>query len=261
MITRSEAHLIQSLKDKREREKERLFVAEGPKIVGELLNSKWKIEKVYGLSGWFNINKALLAERDIDFSGVSVSELERISLMTTPNQVLALVAIPEQDSNSLHPPDDSLSIVLDQIQDPGNLGTIIRTADWFNIRNIFCSSDCADSFNPKVVQSTMGSLLRVNIQYVELEEFFRKVKSIPVYGTFLTGAQIYETKLKTSALIVIGNEAKGIREELFPFITQKISIPHTDISAESLNAAVATGIVLSEFQRQSKFNEPEQKTH
>lgn len=254
MITRNEAHLIQSLKDKRERDKEKLFVAEGPKIVGELLSSDWHIEKVYGLTGWYNINKALLARKHIDFSPISVSELERISLMTTPNQVLALVSIPEETEDQLIPHKSCISLVLDQIQDPGNLGTIIRTADWFNIRQIYCSPDCADPYNPKVVQSTMGSLLRVHIHHLDLVDFLRKIKDIPVYGTFLAGGSIYETSLTTGALVVIGNESKGVREELLPFINHRISIPHKTVSAESLNAAVAAGIVLSEFQRQLNYS-------
>lgn len=254
MITRSEAHLIQSLKEKRERDKEKLFIAEGPKIVGEILFSTWHIEKIYGLTGWYNINKALLAEKHIDFSPVSVSELERISLMTTPNQVLALVSVPEEKADDLYPVRTNISLVLDQIQDPGNLGTIIRTADWFNISHVYCSPDSADPFNPKVVQSTMGSLLRVRLHYLDLEDFFRKVKEIPVYGTFITGESVYETNLKNGALVVIGNESKGVREALLPFINHRISIPHQSASAESLNAAVAAGIVLSEFQRQLNYN-------
>ena len=259
MITRNEVSLIHSLKDKKAREEHRLFVAEGPKIADEILGSSWKIQRMFATDEYLDSHPSVRLSGDFEITPVSGSELGRISFLTTPHQVVLLVRLPaDQDAEDENY--KGLSLVLDQIQDPGNLGTIIRTADWFNVRHIYCSPDCADAFSPKVVQATMGSLLRVNTHYLDLSDFLGRIKEVPVYGAFASGNSIYETKLEHPAFIVIGNESKGIRAGLHPLITHSISVPRQVRSAESLNASVAAGIVMNEFQRQLSDTLPEQKT-
>lgn len=226
------------------------FVAEGDKLVSELLLSRFNILEIFAVNTWSDAHKI---NPSIAVTEVTASELERISGLTTPNMVLALVEIPQNqviEASAF----EKLIFVLDEIKDPGNLGTIIRIADWFGISTIICSENTVDVYNPKVVQATMGSIARVNLQYTDLAVFFKSLPSeIPVYGTLLNGENIYSQTLSKNGLIVIGNESKGISDELLPYISQKLYIPsyaeNPGNKAESLNASVAAAIVCAEFKR------------
>lgn len=220
------------------------FLVEGDKLVRELLASNVKTDAIYALEGWKSANTTNKAEITV----VSATDLERISTHESPNQVIAVAEIP-QASYSNQPLSNGLYIALDQIQDPGNAGTIIRIADWFGINTIFLSESSVDIYNPKVVSSAKGSLFRTQCHYIDLAQLFMNNSSLPVYGTFMEGDNIYKTSLDKSAIIVIGNEANGISTDVAAYVTHKISIPNFG-KAESLNAAVATGIVVSEFRRQ-----------
>lgn len=255
MLSKNQIKFVNSLKQKKERKELGLFIAEGSKVVLDLINSKIKVKQVYALPDFFNNNLPL----DIEHYQINSSELERISLLTTPHEVVAICEIPNHilDLSVLK---NQLTLVLDNIQDPGNLGTIIRTADWFGIKEIICSNESADVYNPKVVQATMGSIARVKVHYTDLENLFSKEikpQNIQVYGALLEGENIYKKQLSKTGIIVIGNESKGISEKIKTFITDKISIPsfsfhHSNSKedeAESLNAAIATAIICSEFRR------------
>ena len=236
MLSRNEAKYIQSLGYKKQRNQEGLFLAEGVKLVEELLNSSYTIRKVYSVADWLKDNK----QENVDMVEVNEMELQKLSSLQTPNKVVAVVQQKKAEAPKIA---GRISLVLDGIQDPGNLGTIIRIADWFGIKEIICSDDTADLYNPKVIQSTMGSFVRVNVWYGDLKQFLSNNK-VPVYGTLLNGKSIYETTKPTEALLIIGNEGKGIRENILPFIKHPVTIPKIG-AAESLNAGVATGIVLS----------------
>ncbi|MFH1319435.1 MAG: RNA methyltransferase [Bacteroidota bacterium] len=268
MLSKNQISFINSLKLKKYRDKHGLFIAEGEKIVIELFSSSFKIHSIYAIKNWIkkisdipelfgtNKNLALPAQGGPALGGnfelfeVTEKELKRISSQTTPNEVLCTVKIPAYKLE-LREIMCSLNLVLDNIQDPGNLGTIIRIADWFGIKNIICSKDCADAYNPKVVQATMGSVARVKVHYIELKDFLLNVSkktNLPVYASILDGESIYELQLSNKGLIIMGNESIGISEKILHFITDKISIPSFG-GAESLNVAVATAIVCSEFRR------------
>ncbi len=250
MLSVAQIKLIKSLQQKKFRESENLFVAETPKIVDDLLVSSNKPKTIYAVDSWKTAHPEAL--KNVELVHVSEKELERISGLKTPNQVLAILEIPKQQ---VFPKNifEQLTLVLDTINDPGNLGTIIRIADWFGIPNIICSNDSVDVYNPKTVQSAMGSTGRVNVFYKNLPEFLSGVPAnCPVYGTLLEGESLYETKLSSNGLIVVGNEANGISREVQKFITHKIHIPcysTQQYHAESLNASVATSVVCAEFRR------------
>lgn len=237
MLSRNEVKYIQSLCHKKNREQEKLFIAEGPKLAEELLSSDWNISKIYGLKYWIDQQSAAIQAKSIE---ISEKELAQISDLQTPNQVILLVA---QKEMGLQNTENSWSLVLDGIQDPGNLGTIIRIADWFAIQQIVCSKDTVELYNAKVIQSTMGSFIRVNIAYTEIEPYLENAEK-PVYGAMLNGENLFEMNHLDKGLLVIGNESKGIRKNIQPYIKKKITIPRYG-AAESLNAAVATGIILS----------------
>ena len=237
MISKNEVKYIQSLCHKKQRQQDGLFIAEGPKIIEELLNSNYTIHKLFAVKEWIANNPL----QSIDTAEVSGMELEKISSLQTPNQVLALVKAKIATEPVLK---GKLSLVLDGIQDPGNLGTIIRIADWFGVNEIICSADTAELYNPKVVQSTMGSFIRVNVWYGDLKTFLNSNKKLPVYGTMLQGKSIYAIDKPKEGLLIIGNEGRGIREEIIPFIKYPVTIPRIG-GAESLNAGVAAGIVVS----------------
>lgn len=224
-----------------------LFLVETPKVIDEFLHSAIKITEIYGLEEWIEKNKLKV---DCEWHLVSPSELARLSSLQAPNQVLAVCKQPLflEDTIDVQAP---LFLYLDGISDPGNLGTIIRMADWFGLKQIFCSHTCAEAFNPKVVQSTMGSLARISIFYKTLPEVLHLTKAKQVTGTFLQGENIYTHHFKDKTLLVIGSEAHGISPENQTCITHRITIPQAKTSnTESLNAAVATSIVLSEIFRQ-----------
>jgi TrmH family RNA methyltransferase len=249
MLSKNSIKHINSLYYSKFRKKNKMFVAEGPKIVGELADSGFVIDSVFAVREWIekNENNPIISK----IHEISAGELKKISSLKTPNQVLAVVNIPDEktDFGKLK---NELFLVLDGISDPGNLGTIIRTADWFGIRNIVCSKNTVNVYNPKVIQATMGSFIRVKIIYNELSEFFTNLPfSTPVFGALLNGENIYRMKLPAKGCIIIGNESKGISAELKRFITHSVTIPSSggSTSAESLNASVATAVILSEFKR------------
>ena len=254
MLSKNTIKYINALKQNKFRDEFQQFVAEGDKLVTELLSSSFKIIEIFAVKQWLDIHK--IAD-NITITEVTLSELERISGLTTPNMVLALVEIPQQQSFNVSI-FDKLILILDEIKDPGNLGTIIRIADWFGISNIVCSNHTVDVYNSKVVQATMGSIARVSVQYTDLVSFFKTApKNIPIYGTLLNGKNIYTQTLSKNGLIVIGNESKGISDELLPFINNKLLIPsfaeNPENKAESLNASIATAIVCAEFKRRAFF--------
>jgi TrmH family RNA methyltransferase len=235
-MNNNELKYIQSFAHKKHWAQESVFIIEGPKMLAEAIKSNWVIQKIYATKEW----KGEIGKSEGDIEIVDNIMLSRMSLLQTPNQVLALV---QKKKNSLMEVENGLTIVLDGIQDPGNFGTIIRTAEWFGIHNIIVTEDTVSLYNPKVIQSTMGSCFRVNIHVMKFEEIIGDSK-LPVIGTVLSGKSLYENKIPNTGYIIIGNESKGIREPLKSKITHPVSIPNFG-EAESLNAAVATGIVLS----------------
>ncbi len=244
MLVKSQVKYIQSLSQKKQRDEEGLFVAEGPKIINEFLQApNLPLRLLFATQPWMDENPALAASlRKDQVELITESELERISFLTTPNQVLALFEKPE------FPPltGKQLILVLDRIQDPGNLGTIIRCADWFGIRQVVCSPETADVFSPKVVQSTMGSLTRVQLVYTDLSAFLQTYTA-PVFAALLEGKPVKEMGKQAEGAILIGNESKGIHPDLLKGKNLiPVTIPRIG-AAESLNAAVATGILLSQL--------------
>jgi RNA methyltransferase, TrmH family len=248
MLSKSRLKYIQSLSHKKFREASAEFIIEGPKIVEEfLLNRPELINEIFTLDTWLQGAKRMLSSvKPEKVFSVSENELEKISGLSTPNQVMALVQKPNQPTV----PDlrNRITLVLDNIQDPGNLGTIIRTADWFGIDQVVCSKESAELYNPKVIQSTMGSILRVAVIYTDIEQWIEKVQDIPIYCTALNGMNLYETGPVKEGLLIIGNESKGVRASVMQAATKKITIPRFG-GAESLNAAVAAGIVMAQLRK------------
>ena len=239
LVTKSQVKYIQSLGHKKFRDAEAVFVAEGPKIVDELLRvAGIRCRQVYALKEWIS---AMDMPEDVPVQSVNEAELERLSGLSTPNRVLALFEKP-----SFPPPDfnTGITVVLDGIQDPGNLGTIIRIADWFGISRVLCAGDSADAFSAKAIQSTMGSIGRVQVIYDDPEGIMQQYPGLPVYAAVLGGRDLYGMQRTGKGWLVIGNESRGIRPGLLELATDRITIPGSG-RAESLNAAVATGIILS----------------
>jgi RNA methyltransferase, TrmH family len=233
---------IRSLHDKKSRDSEGLYLIEGEKMVEEALSTRPElIHTLIELNG--------IRQPDLAFQGAYFSctekQLNQVSTLKTPNKLLAVVRKPLDQTVDL----SGLVLALDGIQDPGNLGTIMRIADWFGIRQIICSNDTVDCYNPKVVQASMGAVLRVSINYSDLEEVLSNYTG-KIYGAFLEGNSIYKEQLNQTGIIVLGNEGNGIRKEVSQFITDKIHIPSFG-GAESLNVSVAAGIIVSEFRRRS----------
>jgi TrmH family RNA methyltransferase len=249
MLSKNQIKYLHSLRLGKFRDTNRSFIAEGIKLIEDLLDSRFNIRIIYGTPSWVESHQRLIAGQEFVIQEITEFELKKISNLVTPNEVLAVVGYPDP----VVPPPDTFGkmiLVLDRIQDPGNLGTIIRTADWFDISHVFCSPDTVDVFNHKVVQATMGSICRVNVHYSDIRQMLSALGDTwNIYGTVADGANIYRTELKFPAAIIIGNESKGISEEYFPLLLQKIGIPSRSKGAESLNASVATGIVCSEFCR------------
>lgn len=250
MITRAEIKLINSLSNRSARVEHGLFVAEGEKLVGEIMDSSMVIERLY-VCGDFNGDFS--GQHAEEYIRVSPGEMERISSHKTPQGVLALVRTPRQNPSNDHP-QKGVSLVLDTIQDPGNMGTILRLADWFGIDDVFCSTDSVDCYNPKTVQATMGAITRVRVTYTDLEVLLKRAEK-PIYGTFLDGQNIYTQTIDSpqDAYIVMGNEGQGISKALEPLIKHRLLIPSSGhgIGVESLNVAVATAITCSEFYRRN----------
>jgi TrmH family RNA methyltransferase len=245
MLSKSNISLLQSLQHKKFRREHGLFLVEGYKSVTEFANSAYQIEAVYHTAAI--APKMLNLSQKMNSVEISSAVIEKISALKTPADVIAVVKIPQWpvlNSTSLN---KKFSIVLDVIQDPGNMGTIIRTADWFGIENIICSEDCVEVYNPKVVQATMGSLSRMNVHYVDLPSVLADTK-LPIYGALLDGENIYSTDFGTEGLIVMGNEGNGLSDKVKQLVTKAITIPRGG-EAESLNVAIATAIFCSEISR------------
>jgi TrmH family RNA methyltransferase len=272
MLSKNQLKLVRSLELKKNRKKEGLFVAEGPKVVGDLLRAGYVPHSIFStnpayLSSYLPASNlpALLGGVGGRLLPITDDELRKLSFLQHPQEVLALFEIPSPGSLPFREGlgvgslpsllggvgGRPLSIALDGIQDPGNLGTIIRIADWFGISTIYCSEDTADAYNPKVVQATMGSLAHINIVYCDLVALLQQYDG-PIYGTLLDGNDIYQQELSEKGIIVMGNEGNGISQRVRPLITHKLLIPNfnkNSETAESLNVAIATAITCSEFRR------------
>ena len=234
MLTNNETKLINSLVKKKFRQKYNKFIVEGVKNIQEVINSEILVSKIFTTEDFFHAPQT-------EISLISERELQKISQLVQPNTALALCEIPQPKTIV----ESGFIIGLDDIRDPGNLGTIIRMADWFGIEQIICSKETVDVYNPKVIQSTMGSFTRVQLHYLDLEEYFQNY-SHPILGTYMEGENIYQSEFPTDAVLLMGNEANGISEKLKKFVTHKISIPKMGKIqlTESLNVAMATGIIL-----------------
>ena len=253
MISKNKIKYIHSLNLKKNRDAQDVFVAEGSKIVGDILARGYsKVELLVAQPEWLDQNAELLRDVRCEIVEVSYDELAKVSFQCHPQQVMAVFKKFDgcMDASCL---DKKLTLVLDGVQDPGNLGTIIRIADWFGIEDIVCSMDTVDVYNPKVVQATMGSIARVRVEYRELESFFDSLPAtVPVYGTLLEGENIYKVPHSANGIIVMGNEGKGISQPIRKRISKALRIPNypeNRETADSLNVAVATAIICSEFRR------------
>lgn len=241
MLTKNQIKLIASLSKKKFRNQHKLFIVEGKKGIEEFLNSTFELQQLYSTSSDFKVDSNQLTL-------ISEIELKKISQLTTPNTALAIFKIPKTIAMDT----SQLIVALDDVRDPGNLGTIIRLCDWFGVKDIVCSTATVDCYNPKVVQATMGSLKRVSIHYLDLAEFLKDT-DVPIFGAFMEGASIYNQILPPNWILMMGNEANGISSKIEGLIDQKISIPRFGNfqSTESLNVATATAILLSEFSRRT----------
>ena len=240
MVSKNQIKLISSLHQKKHRQTHQLFIAEGIKGIQELLDAHFELEHLYTTQTDFETVAGNLKTLVTD------ADLKKMSALASPNTCLAVFKIPEVKAiNS-----SGFIVALDDIRDPGNLGTILRLCDWFGIQQLICSKETVDVYNPKVVQATMGSIARVNVTYVDLYDFIAKSK-LAVFGTFMNGENIYTTNLQQEGIIVMGNEANGISSDLEKIIKNRLTIPRfgTLQKTESLNVATATAIVLSEFRR------------
>lgn len=237
MLTNSDSKLINSFANKKFRQKYNKFVVEGVKMINEVLNSSYKVDKIFTV-------RNIYQEHPVESVLINERELKKISQLVQPNTALAVCEIPEEKEIK----SEGLILALDDIRDPGNLGTIVRLADWFGIEQILCSKETVDLYNPKVIQATMGSFTRVQVNYVDLKEIFAQYQK-PILGAFMEGENIYRSEFPKEALLVMGNESNGISETLMPFISNKITIPRFGKlqQTESLNVAMATAILLGEY--------------
>ncbi len=247
MLSKGKIKLVKSLSQKKFRDELKLFVAEGTKSVTDIAQH-CKCVTLFATQSWLSAHEVKATE----IIEVSETEIKSISAQKTPQPVVAIFEQPafEIDYKEI---ENGLTLALDTVQDPGNLGTIIRLADWFGIRNIICSVGTADVFNPKTVQATMGAVGRVKIHYVDLPKFLSSIKdNIPVFGTFLDGENVYQKQLPKKGIVVMGNEGNGISSEVSKLITERLLIPNFSVgkeTSESLNVAIATAIICSEFRR------------
>ena len=255
MISKNRLKYVRSLEMKKYRKAEGVFVAEGHKLVGDLLDV-FECRYLAATSDWLSANAAWVErqrKRGVEVDEVTDEELRRASFQETPQQVLAVFKQLTYEVDVNEVARKQLCLVLDDVQNPGNLGTIVRLADWFGIEHIFCSKGCADIYNPKTVQATMGGIARVQVHEADLPELLSGLdKDIPVYGTFLDGENMYGKELENRGLIVMGNEGKGVSKEVEAFVTERLYIPNYPEgreTSESLNVAIATAIVCAEFRR------------
>lgn len=249
MLSKNKIKYIKSLELKKNRKDEKVFVAEGHKSVDELL-TVFSCKIIVATSEWIGRHENINAQEIIE---VSEEELAKASFLKNPQAVLAVFSQPEYKLD-LTLPQTSLCLALDDVQDPGNLGTILRVADWFGIENVFCSPGTADIYNPKTVQATMGAISRVRVHYCDLAAFISSLKDVNVYGTFLDGKNMYDSPLSENGLIVMGNEGNGISAQIEELVNSKLFIPNFPAgraTSESLNVAMATGIICAEFRRRA----------
>ena len=249
MISKNKIKFIRSLERKKARKEQGVFVVEGPKNVADMMPA-FKCVYVAATKKWLCSNENVL--KGVEHDEISQEELRKVSFQEHPQQVIAVFSLPDYVLD-LSSAKKQIILALDDIQNPGNLGTIIRIADWFGINDIICSQATADAFSPKTVQAAMGSIARVRIHYADLKEILKDIQpDIPVYGTFLDGDDIYQKQLGTSGIIVMGNEGNGISDEIRQLVTEKLTISHYNKTGEhpdSLNVAIATAIVCAEFRR------------
>ena len=252
MLSKNKQKFILSLKKKKIRDRHKVFIAEGEKLIEDLLNSKSNAELIVCTNDWLSGNRDLAAH-NTEIITCSLEEIKKVSGHKSPPHVLGIF---KQKNKELDIPalNAELCLFLDDIQDPGNLGTIIRLADWFGIKNVICSGACVDVYNAKTIQSTMGAISRIDVTYVDSEQFFREYArvNLPVYGTCLDGTSVYEQNITENGLIIMGNEGKGISPEVEKYLTHKLLIPSypgREASSESLNVSVATAIICAEFRR------------
>ena len=242
MVSKNQIKLITSLQQKKFRKQHNLFIAEGFKVINELLHSNFTLHHLYETEMLFR--KVPVDKRSL----ISESDLKKLTALTTAASCLAVFEIPDETQ----PIKNGIITVLDDVRDPGNLGTIIRLCDWFGVEQIMCSNETADLYNPKVIQATMGSISRVQVNYVDLAEYLSTVQ-VPIFGTFMDGENVYSATLPTNAILIMGNEANGISATVEKYVQNRISIPRfsKSLPTESLNVATATAIFLSEFRRSS----------
>jgi RNA methyltransferase, TrmH family len=255
MLSKNKIKFLVSLRKKKVRDEFRLYTIEGDKLVSEFLKAGMPVESIFARSGFIDNLPASLLNNISDIIPVSIEDLKRISTLKTPHNAIATVHMPDIEHSNENT-FKSHCIALDFIQDPGNLGTIIRTAAWFGIKNIVCSADCVDAYNPKVIQSSMGAIIHTNIIYTSLTAFLGSAREheLKIYGTLLEGRSIYDYKPERTGIILFGNESKGISENLIPYITDRIMIPRVNISTygiDSLNVSIAASIICSEFVRKT----------
>lgn len=259
MLSKNKQKLIRLLGQKKHRDEQGLFLAEGPKVVGDLLGH-FPCHLLCATRPWLEAHPELCANRTAgveEVVEVTQQELEQASLLKTPREVLAVFRRRDEhlpsEGGKLQPEALGLALALDSVQDPGNLGTILRVADWFGIGHVFCSLDTADAFSPKTVMATMGAIARVEVHYVDLPAFLRRLpEGFPLYGTFLDGKDLYTQPLSQTGIIVMGNEGNGISPEVASLINRRLFIPSYPAdreTSESLNVAIATAITCAEFRR------------
>ncbi|WP_158975737.1 RNA methyltransferase [Cellulophaga sp. L1A9] len=239
MVGKSQIKLIKSLQLKKNRIQHQLFVVEGLKTIQELLKSSFEVYKVFSTDAGFVSDNEEISEL------ISAADLKKMSSLNTPNGYLGVFKMSKVGAIQLN----DWIVAVDTVQDPGNLGTIIRLCDWFGIKNLVCSATTVDCYNPKVIQATMGSITRVNVTYLNLTDFLQ-TSELPIYGAFMDGERVYDSKISSKGILVMGNEANGISSEVATFITKRVSIPQFGAqTAESLNVATATAILLNEIRR------------
>jgi TrmH family RNA methyltransferase len=252
MLSKNRLRDLLQLHQKKHREQDGLFLAEGAKIIPELLHSNFPINEIFALQNWVDLNQAMLSKRSIPVRVITQQDLERLSQLQNPQEVIALCS--KHNDEHILLKSGALYLFLDSIRDPGNMGTIMRLADWFGIDAIFASNDCVEWTNPKVIQASMGSFIRMRPPYVDAASFLKDSSLVcPVYATDLEGENIYKSSFKPEGLLIISNEAHGLNPELEKWVNKKIHIPAAPKEggmAESLNAAIAAAVVLGEFYRQ-----------
>jgi len=245
MLSKSQIGFIKSLHQKKYRKESGLFIIEGIKSISEFVHSNYQIDSIYFLGQYQSLLPKL--PPNIKLFEVNTTELDKISALQAPQGILAVVKIPPIAAFNKEILKNSFSLILDGIQDPGNLGTIIRTADWFGFKNVICSTHTVEVYNPKTVQATMGSLARIDVSYQDLSTFLKDIK-IPIFGAMLDGNSLYETNWGKEGLVILGNEGQGVSEEVIKFINNPVTIPRVG-QAESLNVAVSAAIFCADIRR------------